>query len=77
MLGTVALALTLNPSPSGLPCTHKLEPESFQPPKSPNSDAAGELFRNIARTAEGPLNPPTLILLANYFVTLCERLKAP
>ena len=23
-------------------------------------DAAGELFRNIVRTAEGPLNPPIL-----------------
>ena len=26
----------------------------------PNTDAAGELFRNIVRMAEGPLNPPIL-----------------
>ena len=36
----------------------------------PRIDTAGELFRNIVRTAEGPLNPSNLILLANYFVTL-------
>ena len=31
-----------------------------QSSKSPRTDAAGELFRNIVRMAEGPLNPPIL-----------------
>ncbi|MCG8363531.1 MAG: hypothetical protein MJA27_09410, partial [Pseudanabaenales cyanobacterium] len=31
-----------------------------QSSKSPRIDAAGELFRNIVRTSEGLLNPPTL-----------------
>ena len=48
------------PRDQDLPYTHKSEPESFQPPKSPNSDVAGELFRNIVRMAEGTLNPPIL-----------------
>ena len=37
-------------------------------PSSPSPfslDAVGELFRNIVRMVEGPLNPPILILLAN------------
>ena len=36
----------------------------------PCVDAAGELFRNIVRTSEGPLNSPILILLANYFLII-------
>ena len=31
-----------------------------QSSKSSRIDAAGELFRNIVRMAEGPLNPPIL-----------------
>ena len=45
------MALTLNPSPRG---TLNLAP------LLPGEDAAGELFRNIVKTVEGPLNPPTL-----------------
>ena len=32
----------------------------LDPPESTNFDTAGELFRNIVRMAEGPLNPPIL-----------------
>ena len=63
----------LQMSPPKLPCTHKpftLEADTFRPAKFLNSDAVGKLFRNIVRTSEGPLNPATLMLLANYFVTL-------
>ena len=37
-----------------------MKADTLRPPKSPNIDAAGELFRHIVRAAEGPLNPPTL-----------------
>ena len=32
----------------------------LDPPESTNFDTAGELFRNIVSTTEGPLNPPIL-----------------
>ena len=48
-----------------------------QSSKSPRIDAAGELFRNIVRMAEGPLNSPTLILVANYFVIIVRTSEGP
>ena len=38
---------------------------------------AGEVFRDIVRTTEDSLNPPILMLLAKYFVTVVGMRKAP